>query len=88
MERVIVKDLKRDMRTHKEKLMQAHRVKRRLDTIQEAARKLVRPLRGSPPADQRSGTPCCPVQPALRAATCRPVKAWQHRANQPVSEPS
>lgn len=41
MERVIVKDLKREMKTHKEKLMQSHRVKRRLDTIQEAARKLV-----------------------------------------------
>ena len=36
-----MKDLKRDMKTHKEKLMQSHRVKRRLDGMQEAARKLV-----------------------------------------------
>jgi len=42
MERVIVKDLKREMKTHKEKLMQSHRVKRRLDTMQEAAAKLVK----------------------------------------------
>lgn len=42
MERVIVKDLKREMKAHKEKLMQSHRVKRRLDTMQEAAAKLVR----------------------------------------------
>jgi hypothetical protein len=41
MERVIVKDLKRDMKTHKEKVLQSHRVKRRLDTIQAAASKLV-----------------------------------------------
>jgi splicing factor 3A subunit 3 len=41
MERVIVKDLKRDMKTHKEKVLQSHRVKRRLDTIQAAAAKLV-----------------------------------------------
>lgn len=41
MERVIVKDLKRDMKNHKEKVLQSHRVKRRLDTIQAAASKLV-----------------------------------------------
>lgn len=37
-----MKDLKRDVKTHKEKLFQSHRVKRRLDGIQESARKLVR----------------------------------------------
>ncbi len=45
MERVIVKDLKRDMKAHRDKVMQSHRVKRRLDVMQEAARKLVRERR-------------------------------------------
>ncbi len=40
-ERVISKDLKREFKAHKEKLLQSHRVKRRVDAIQEAARKLV-----------------------------------------------
>ncbi|GFR50687.1 hypothetical protein Agub_g12939 [Astrephomene gubernaculifera] len=39
-ERVIVKDLKQDAKSHKDKLMQSHRVRKRLDQIQEAARKL------------------------------------------------
>jgi len=42
MERVIVKDLKRDFKTHKEKLLQGHRVKRRLNAMQEASKKLVK----------------------------------------------
>ncbi|KAJ9507341.1 hypothetical protein QJQ45_006307 [Haematococcus lacustris] len=42
LERIIVKDLKRDMRTHKEKLLQSHRVKRRLEGMQTAAVKLVK----------------------------------------------
>lgn len=41
LERVIVKDYAQETRTYKEKLMQNHRVRRRLDTMQEAARKLV-----------------------------------------------
>lgn len=41
-ERVIVKDLKQDAKSHKDKLMQSHRVRKRLDQIQDAARKLVR----------------------------------------------
>ena len=41
LERVIVKDFKQDVRTHKEKLMQSHRVRLRLDQIQESAQKLV-----------------------------------------------
>lgn len=42
LERVIVLDFKQDTRTHKDKLMQNHRVRKRLDSMQEAARKLVR----------------------------------------------
>jgi hypothetical protein len=41
-ERVIVKDLKQEAKSHKEKLFQGHRVRRKLDQIQESARKLVR----------------------------------------------
>jgi hypothetical protein len=40
-ERIIVKDLKQESKSHKDKLMQSHRVKKRLDQIQEASRKLV-----------------------------------------------
>mmetsp|Transcript_40482 Transcript_40482/g.89949 ORF Transcript_40482/g.89949 Transcript_40482/m.89949 type:complete len:508 (-) Transcript_40482:699-2222(-) len=42
LERLIVKDFKQETKTHKEKLMQNHRVRKRLDVMQEAARKLVR----------------------------------------------
>jgi hypothetical protein len=42
LERVIVKDFKQDVRTHKEKLMQSHRVRLRLGQIQESSQKLVR----------------------------------------------
>ncbi len=42
LERLIVKDFKQEVRTHKERLMQNHRVKRRLDLMSEASRKLVR----------------------------------------------
>ncbi|GLC47372.1 hypothetical protein PLESTM_002065900 [Pleodorina starrii] len=41
-ERIIVKDLKQDAKSHKDKLMQSHRVRKRLDQIQDAARKLMR----------------------------------------------
>lgn len=41
LERIIVKDFKRDMKAHREKLMQNHRVKRRLQSTEEASRKLV-----------------------------------------------
>ncbi|KAF5832942.1 hypothetical protein DUNSADRAFT_10988 [Dunaliella salina] len=41
-ERVITKDFKRDMKLHREKLMQSHRVKRRLEGAEEAAQKLVK----------------------------------------------
>lgn len=40
-ERIIVKDLKQEAKSHKDKLMQSHRVRKRLDQIQESARKLV-----------------------------------------------
>lgn len=42
LERIIVKDLKQETKTHKEKLMQNHRVRKRLDQMQESARKLVK----------------------------------------------
>ncbi len=40
-ERVICKDLKQETKSHKDKLFQSHRVRKRLDQIQESARKLV-----------------------------------------------
>ena len=43
MERIVVKDLKQEVRTFREKLAQGHRVKKRIAQIQEGARKLVRP---------------------------------------------
>ena len=41
MERVIVLDFKQETKTHKDRLMQGHRVRKRLDAMQESARKLV-----------------------------------------------
>ena len=41
LERLIVKDLKNESRTHQEKLYQNHRVRKTLDIIQERATKLV-----------------------------------------------
>jgi hypothetical protein len=63
LERVIVKDYKQDARTHKEKLMQNHRVRKRLDQMQETARKLVGPCKGSALPAHKSvsshPTSCC-----------------------------
>ncbi|KAF8066290.1 hypothetical protein HT031_002613 [Scenedesmus sp. PABB004] len=43
LERVIVKDYKeQEAKTHREKLLQNHRVRKRIDEMQEVARKLVR----------------------------------------------
>ncbi len=42
MERLNAKDLKQEDKTHKGKLMQGHRVRKRLDAMQDASRKLVR----------------------------------------------
>jgi splicing factor 3A subunit 3 len=44
LERVIVKDFKQDLKSHKDRLMQNHRVRKRLDSMQAAARKLVRSI--------------------------------------------
>lgn len=41
LERIIVKDYKQEAKTHKEKLMQSHRVRKRIDEMQQIARKLV-----------------------------------------------
>jgi splicing factor 3A subunit 3 len=43
LERVIVKDYKQDAKSHKEKLMQNHRVRKRIDDMQTIANKLVSP---------------------------------------------
>ena len=42
LERLNAKDLKQEDKTHKGKLMQGHRVRKRLDAMQDASRKLVR----------------------------------------------
>ena len=44
LERMIVKDFKQEAKMHKEKLHQNHRVRKRLDIMQETARKLVSQL--------------------------------------------
>lgn len=41
LERLIVKEFENEPKTHKEKLMQSHRVRLMLDLMQERARKLV-----------------------------------------------
>lgn len=41
LERVVVKDFKGEARTHKEKLTQAHRVRKMLDAIQQRTEQLV-----------------------------------------------
>lgn len=43
LERLIVKDLKRAMTKHRDRLAQDHRVKSFVDDIQARAQKLVRP---------------------------------------------
>lgn len=42
LERVVVKDLKQETKSHKDKLMQSHRVRKRLGQIQEASHKLIK----------------------------------------------
>lgn len=42
LERVIVKDYKQDAKSHHDKLMQNHRVRKRIDEMQTIANKLVR----------------------------------------------
>ncbi len=42
LERLVVKDLRQETKTYKAKLMQQHRVRKRLDQMQESSRKLVR----------------------------------------------
>lgn len=44
LERLIVKDYQNEAKTYREKLMQNHRVRKRIDDLQEASRKLVRRL--------------------------------------------
>ena len=56
-----MKDFKQDVKTHKEKLMQSHRVKQRIDQIQEASRKLVS-------GAQHPGLPA--LRPAAAASPC------------------
>jgi splicing factor 3A subunit 3 len=41
LERIIVKDYKQEAKGHKEKLQQNHRVRKRMDEMQQIARKLV-----------------------------------------------
>lgn len=43
LERIIVKDFKQEVRTYKEKLVQNHRVRKRLDAMNTASNKLVCP---------------------------------------------
>jgi len=42
IERLIVKDFKAEPKTHKEKLMQGHRVRQMLETLQQRSQQLVR----------------------------------------------
>lgn len=49
LERLIVKDYKQDVKGYKDKLMQNHRVRKRLDAMQDCANKLVRQGGGGGP---------------------------------------
>lgn len=42
LERIIVKDYQQEAKGHKDKLLQSHRVRKRMDEMQHIARKLVR----------------------------------------------
>ena len=42
LERIIVKDFDQDLKGHREKLAQGHRVRKRLDELQALSKKLVR----------------------------------------------
>lgn len=42
LERLIVKDFRNELKGHKERLQQSHRVRNMLDVMQERAKKLVR----------------------------------------------
>ncbi len=42
LERLIVKDFRNELKGHKERLQQSHRVRNMLDSMQERAKKLVR----------------------------------------------
>ncbi len=44
LDRIIVKDFDQDLKGHREKLAQGHRVRRRLDELQALSTKLVREL--------------------------------------------
>ena len=45
LERLIVKDFKTEPKSHKEKLMQGHRVRQMLESLQQQAQRLVRLLK-------------------------------------------
>ena len=47
MERLIVKDFRNELKGHKERLYQNHRVRKMLDNMQTRARQLVSPLQHS-----------------------------------------
>lgn len=47
LERLIVKDLRTETKTHKDKLLQSHRIRGMLDAIQDRANSLVMPGNGS-----------------------------------------
>ena len=76
LERLIVKDFKAEAKTHKDKLMQAHRVRAMLDSVQDKTAKLVSApiaafcVRWRAPAQPRVGAPgwMCTELWLLRAA--------------------
>jgi len=62
LERLIVRDFRKDAKGHSERLAQGHRVRKMLDQIQAQAEKLVRPLH--PLATPASGT-CADAEAAV-----------------------
>ncbi len=58
LERLVVADFKNDVKGHREKLAQGHRVRRMLDQLQAQSSKLVRGAPSSPPSAVQHWWPC------------------------------
>ena len=62
LERLIVKDFRNEARTHKERLMQNHRVRLHLDSMQQHASRLVPPPPPRPSFGQALPPPSSPAE--------------------------
>jgi hypothetical protein len=67
LERLIVRELKRETRSHKDKLSQNHRVRKMMDSIGERSKKIVRPPPLSAPLSSTLGFRAATLDGALVA---------------------